>query len=175
MFKEVQDLSPDVTTAIGGINGKTGKKNPSSLEGYYLGKRVVEDSKKRTGKAYIYVFQTDKGSVGVWSKTDLDRKMNAAVVGAMTRITCTGTTPTSKGDMYKYKVELDTDNSIEVTGAETGDQENSFDSEQHSEGSTFQESEDDSGDTDNAGALELAAAERKAKVQALLNKGKSLK
>lgn len=117
-FKEVLDLNPDTVIALGGQNRKTGKANPTKVEGYYLGKRQVEDRKKKSGVSYIYVFQTEKGNVGVWGKTDLDRKMQSATPGAMLRATCIGTTPTPNGDMYKFKVEVDSDNTIEVTASE---------------------------------------------------------
>lgn len=113
-FKEVNDLSCDVTIALGGTSKKTGKANPTSITGYYLGSRTVEDKKKKSGISYIYALQTPKGNVGVWGKTDLDRKMAAVPTGAMIRVTQSGTTPTPNGDMYKFKVEVDQDNTIDV-------------------------------------------------------------
>lgn len=127
-FKEVQDLSTDTVVAMGGINKKTGKANPTKLEGYYLGKREVEDKKKKSGFSFIYAFQTGQGNIGVWGKTDLDRKMASASVGAMTRITQSGTTPTPNGDMYKFKVEIDLENTIEVLSSEVAASPNESDS-----------------------------------------------
>lgn len=113
-FKEVLDLSCDTTISLGGMNKKTGKANPTKIEGYYLGKKEVEDRKKKSGISYIYAFQTPKGNIGVWGKTDLDRKMLCAPTGAMLRVTQSGIVPTPNGDMYKYKVEVDVDNTIDV-------------------------------------------------------------
>lgn len=114
-FKEVSDLSTETTVSLGGINKKTGKANPKQIEGYFIGKKEVEDKKKKSGKSFIYVIQTPKGNVGVWGKTDLDRKMLAVTEGHMVRITQNKMVPTPNGEMYGYKVEQDSENSIQVS------------------------------------------------------------
>ncbi|CAM6004761.1 unnamed protein product [Sphagnum balticum] len=113
-FQEINGLDADTTVALGGTNRKTGKKNPEQIEGYYLGRREIADVKRKTGKSYIYIFQTATGNVGVWGKTDIDKKMVAATPGLMTRITFTGMRSTPNGEMYTYRVEADPDNTIEV-------------------------------------------------------------
>ncbi len=113
-FKELQTLDADNVIALGGKNKKTGKSNPSSVEGYYLGNRKVDSKKSKNGFAYIHFFQTPKGNVGVWGKTDLDRKLLGVEPGTMVRATFAGMKPTPNGDMYTYKVEQDTDERIEV-------------------------------------------------------------
>lgn len=177
-FKEIADLSPDTTIALGGTNKKTGKPNPTKVEGYYLGKRTVEDRKKKSGFSYIYVLQTVKGNVGVWGKTDLDRKMQDATVGNMLRITQSGVVPTPNGDMYKFKVEFDADNSIDVlpvgSSNETADG-------GYGEDTTGTEDDEDNGDNDGlddsnsyaASASGSTSAERAAKVAALLKGSKN--
>lgn len=115
-FKEVVSLECENTTALGGINKKTGRANPTKAEGYFLGSKEVESKKSKNGKAKIHVLQTSDGNLGVWGKTDLDRKMLTVAAGAMIRITQNGKTPTPNGDMYKYKVEVDTENTIDVGG-----------------------------------------------------------
>lgn len=170
-FREVNDLSTDVTISLGGTNKKTGKKNPTSIEGYYLGSRQVEDKKKKSGVSYIYVFQTAEGNVGVWGKTDLDRKMQSAPLGAMIRATHSGMRATPNGEMYTYKVEFDADNTVEVAGLEASfpNRESSFTADDGAgEESIIDE------DDDEAQSAAFAAAERAAKVAALL-KGKSNK
>lgn len=180
-FQEVNDLSTDNTIALGGTNKQTGRPNPTKIEGYYLGKRQVDSKKSKTGKAYIYVFQTPKGNVGVWGKTDLDRKMESAVPGHMLRVTQSGMASTPNGEMYKYKVEFDATNTIEVQSGPT----NSYaatDGDSYTEqgyGTSESEEEDDSAyggyDTPvskSASALNTSASERAAKVQALLSKNK---
>lgn len=123
-FKEISSLDADTTTALGGFNKKTGKSNPTKAEGYFLGSKVVDSAKSKTGTAKLHILQTPKGNVGVWGKTDLDRKMLAVAPGTMIRITQNGTVPTKGGnDMYKFKVEVDTENTIEVaTGQEDGEE-----------------------------------------------------
>jgi hypothetical protein len=172
-FKQVEDLNPDTVVSLGGSNRKTGKKNPDVIEGYYLGKRVVSDPKKKSGQSFIYVLRTAKGDKGVWGKTDMDRKMGSAVVGAMLRISHTGMATTPNGEMYKYKVEIDTDNTIEVTGAVSASEPNTDEgyAADISEIETYSD-EDTSEDEDQAQQLALAAAERKAKTLALLNRNK---
>ena len=185
-FKEVTDLNADVTTAIGGVNKKTGKKNPNTVEGYYLGSRKVESRKSKTGFASLHILQTAKGNLGVWGKTDLDRKMSTATIGAMLRITNTGTVPTPNGEMYKYKVEMDLENTIEVS-APVSD-ESSDGGAEYSSSNEESYSSDDDGGMDSVEEAEqeeesyeappvrnqaaaLSAAERKAKVQSLLKGG----
>lgn len=183
-FKEVQSLEADVTIALGGRNKKTGKDNPKSVEGYYLGKREVASAKSRNGKASIYYFQTSKGNVGVWGKTDLDRKMGSVTPGNMTRITQSGTRPTPNGDMYTYKVEQDTENSIEVSlleasvGASAGGSSDDNDEVEGYAGdynstSDEDESEETSyGATGTTGTSGLAASARSTRIQELLANGK---
>lgn len=180
-FKEVQDLATDTVVSLGGINKKTGKKNPTSVEGYFLGKRKVEDRKKKSGFSYIYVFQTANGNIGVWGKTDLDRKMEAVLPGVMTRATFSNMRPTPNGEMYVFKVEVDADNSIEVLSGEGLESENSY---TDAEPTTEDNAEEDAelfeaptrqtlpkGNTNVALATSSTdAAARQAKVQALLKK-----
>lgn len=114
-FKPVIDLDCENTTALGGVNRKTGKANPKQVEGYYVGRKEVDSPKAKSGKCFLYILQTEKGNLGIWGKTDLDRKMNSATIGASTRITQSGMSPTKNGDMYKFTVEVDLDNTIEVS------------------------------------------------------------
>ena len=115
-FKKVQDLGCDKAISIGGLNKKTGKKNPTQLEGYFLGSRDIDNKLSATGKAKLHVFQTQNGTVGVFGKTDLDIKMATVTPGVMTRVTANGEVPTNKGNpMKKYLVETDEEQTIEVS------------------------------------------------------------
>lgn len=121
-FKEIQSLDADTTISLGGFNKKTRTDNPTQIEGYYLGSRTVPSQKSKTGTAYLHVFQTADGNVGVWGKTDLDRKMTALAdkLGVMVRVTQKGTKPTKGGnDMYMFRVEVDVENFIEVSAPPT--------------------------------------------------------
>lgn len=170
-FREVQDLSADLTISLGGTNRKTGKKNPTRVEGYYLGKREVNDTKKKSGKSYIYFFQTPNGNIGVWGKTDMDRKMSAVTIGAMTFIEFDKMQPTPNGDMYKYKVGVDLDNTIEVDTLPAGNT--------SAEPEGFTADSDLGGDEvegeETTAVVTAQALERKRKLEALLgaSKGKT--
>jgi hypothetical protein len=181
-FKEVTSLDADTVVSVGGRDKKTGKANPTSVEGYYLGFRTVENKK---GEGKIHIFQTAKGNLGVWGKTDSDRKLSGIALGTMTRLSFKGMKPTPNGDMYAYVVEVDTDNTIEVadlsagagneTGIETGGYDDGGDEDL---GEETAEEYTDGADEDAAQEAALAAAakvaaERKAKVQALLKNKKA--
>lgn len=112
-FTEVQELDCEVTTALGGRNRTSGKANPIKIEGYFLGSKVVQSAKSPGGEAKLHIFKTEKGNIGVWGKTDLDRKLAGVEGGTMVRVTHTGMTKTPRGEMYKYKVELDKANTLE--------------------------------------------------------------
>lgn len=117
-FTEVADLDCSVTTALGGTDKKTAKANPTCIEGYYIGTRQVVSPKSKTGFASLHVLQTQKGNVGVWGKTNLDQKMLAAKPGQMIRATFVGMVPTKNNPMYKYKLEIDANNTIDVASVE---------------------------------------------------------
>ena len=171
-YKQIQAVDADTTTAVGGKNKKTGKTNPTSVEGYYLGKKEVDSPKSKTGKAFLYILQTPKGNLGVWGKTDMDKKMKQVTPGNMIRITHSGMQATPNGEMYKYTVEQDDTNTIEVAASEapeqSDDNEPSFDQEE----SFDTASSADLDEEDDRQAQALAAAERKAKIMAQLNKPK---
>ncbi len=176
-FKQLQSLDAETTISLGGYNKKAKKENPTSIEGYYLGNKQVEDSKNADKKNTIYYLKTAKGNVAVWGKTDMDRKMSGAKVGVMTRITHTGMKPTKNGEMYVYSVEVDADNTIEVEpngavrSASYNDDEPSFNASEELD--EEQESNDDEEERQQTAAL--AAAERKAKLDALLKKPSTIK
>lgn len=175
-FKQVTDLDAENTVSIGGVNRKTGKQNPTSVEGYYLGSREVDSKKSKTGKCSIYYFQTPKGNLAVWGKTDMDRKMSGVIAGTMTRVSFDKMVPTPNGEMYKYKVEFDPDNTIEVTTLSSGAGNDEGSTEDTSTDTTLDS--DDTTDEDAEQQLALANLERQAaqkRVQDLLNKNKGAK
>jgi hypothetical protein len=116
-FKKRLDLDCDSesTISLGGTNRMTGKKNPTSAEGYYLGFKQIEDQKKKSGFSKIHIFNTPKGNVGVWGKTDSDSKLTGIAPGTMTRITFDKMLKTANGEMYKYVVETDEDDVLAVS------------------------------------------------------------
>lgn len=176
-FTEVSSLDADVTIALGGKNKKTGKSNPKSIEGYYLGTRKVESKKGKNGLASLHFIQTSEGNVGVWGKTDLDRKLASVTPGTMIRATHTGMQATPNGEMYKYKVEVDSDNTIDVAGLQvsedSGDEGYEESEDKEDDADNFESSEDTE---DEEESVPLVASkqkqDRKALVQSLL-KGKN--
>lgn len=180
-FKKVVDLNPDRTISLGGFNKKTKKDNPTEAEGYYLGNKTIPDTKKPNGLTYIYAFQTKSGVLGVWGKTDLDRKMQGVPLGTMVRIKQNGMQATKNGEMYKFEVAYDPDNTIEVDtpsgyavaggvvagdSAENGDEEDADFAEIES---SFEEEE-----AYSPPSRVVASASNKEKVAALLSgKGKN--
>lgn len=162
-FKEVASLDADVTISIGKLDRKTGKQGPKSAEGYYLGSRTVQNKR---GESKLHFLQTEKGNVGVWGTTDMNRKLSQVVPGTMVRITSNGTKPTPNGDMYMYRVELDETNTIEADSSFTsGDNESTEDAPQYEENFPVEE--------DNSAELLAAELEKKKKVQAILNRNKT--
>lgn len=179
-FKEVLDLDCDATTAIGGRNKKTGKTNPNQIEGYFIGTKQTPNKLSKSGFSCLHIFQTEAGRVGVWGKTDLDRKMKAVVAGAMTRISANGTIPTKFGDMAKFKVEVDASNSIEVDSSLLANNSADSSSEEYPASDESVDAEEEPVDevpppraTKPVRAAETPSAERQAKVQALLNAGRT--
>jgi hypothetical protein len=147
-YQEVTSLDCDNAVQLGGKDRKTGKANPTRIEGYYIGSRDVASPKSKTGFSKLHVFQTAKGNEGVWGKTDLDRKLASAALGVMTRVTYTGMKETKNNPMYVYKVEVDAENSIDVGTA----------SEPHSFGNEAETEYDDAEEVD-AGEEEAALDE----------------
>lgn len=183
-FKEVQTLDADVTISIGGKNKKTGKANPTKAEGYFLGTRQVKSPKAKNGLAALHFFSTPKGNLGVWGKTDMDRKLATATPGMMVRVSFEKMVPTPNGDMYKYKVEVDETNTIEVAAPEeapsyeaSGDDDDTESYSSSDEEDAGEETNDEDGsdyEAEEAAAnAALAALERKKKVQELMGKGKT--
>lgn len=159
-FKTVVSLDCDKAISLGGEDRKTRKANPTSIEGYYVGSRKVESAKSKTGFCLLHVFQTSGGLTGVWGKTDLDRKLSSVSPGIMTRASFVGMKETKNNPMYLYKVEIDADNSIDVSGV--GASEEGATAEDADAGyDTEEESEDDEAPADEV-APARAQAPRKA-------------
>ena len=179
-FQEAQDLGCETTIRLGGTDKKTGKSNPKSAEGFYVGSRRVTT---KFGPSWVHVLQTSKGNVGIWGKTDLDSKLLAITKGTMVRLTYTHSVPSNKGnDLMKYKVEFDKDNTIEVSdAAATEDSGSSEDGDYaDNDGETDEPLEEESAPDEQPvsrphppkAAAKVPNAAQQARVQALLNGGK---
>jgi hypothetical protein len=177
-FKQVNSLDADVTVSLGKKDKKTGKPFPKTAEGYYLGSREV---KTNLGPSTLHFLQTPKGNLGVWGGTDMNKKLGTVAPGTMVRITAAGQRPTPRGAMNVFKVEEDQNNTITVNVSASQPAAESDDAGYGAEddgGSYGGSDEDDGGGTEDytapasqgGGTPALSAAERKAKVDALLNK-----
>lgn len=178
-FQSVNSLEADVTYALGKKDKTTGKTAPNSVEGYYLGSRTTPGTKY--GDSVLHIFQTSKGNVGVWGKTDMNRKLGAVKPGTMTRVSANGTKSTPKGDMNVFKVEVDNEQSIEVSLGEApaNNVHNSNEPEDYAEAAAndgYGDTDDDSDDTafepEFVQARTASAQANADKVKALLNRNK---
>lgn len=170
-FKEVLSLDCDNAIKLGGTDRKTGKAHETSIEGYYLGFRQVESSKAKSGFTKLHVFQIPKGTIGVWGRTDLDRKLSTASLGVMTRVTYTGMKETKNNPMYMYKVEVDSDNAIDAGALEAQNASIGEDADEETDPSDEEEALDEVPTTraiPPKRVAEAPSAERQAKVRALL-------
>ncbi len=175
-YEKVSDLSTDTVVKLGGLNSKTGKPNPTTIEGYFLGSREV---KSETGISVIHIFQTPKGNEGIWGTADINNKLAQLTPGTMTLVNYKEKRKLAGGKTkHVYDVMFDKENTIEVVTpkSQTFAQPNSDADEeyvnQHT-GSAVETLEEDNSQDEEVVALEAAsAAARKAKVQALLNKNR---
>lgn len=186
-FEKINSLDSDVSINLGGVNKKTGKPNPKTVEGYYLGTKTGIPNKFNAEKPdCLHILQTPKGNVGVWGKSHLNPQMSKAIPGCMVRISFTGTRPSKKGnDQLLFTVEQDTNNSINVESLATSEDTGYSASEEYSEGTNAEGSDDSVGEVfgslqeglDNPyippvapkAAAKAPDAARQAKVAALLN------
>lgn len=166
--------------------GKEGQ--PNSIEGYFLGTKDTPDTGHGPGK--LHIFQTAKGYTGVWGKTRLNNLLTNELVGQMVRATFTGMIqPSKKGrsPSYGFKVEHDPGNKISTAGVNvnaTGveDAADEGDGGGDGYGSTAEYSSyEDEGDLADEivpprptapKAPASTDADRKARMQALLNRTK---
>lgn len=175
-FKKVSTLDADVTITIGGEDKKTKKKNPTSVEGFYLGTRTVATNSKFGGDSTLYFFQTEKGNVGVWGKTDLNKKMSAAKPGQMTRIEYNGMKPMPKGDMHVYAVFQDSEVTIDVSELQESNDNVSDSTKESYTSYEYGDADEDDAEVDDTSAAAVqqeSAAARKAKVQELVNRNRT--
>ncbi len=172
-YEQVADLSADTVVKLGGVSNKTQKPNPTKMEGYYLGSRGVQT---QNGPALIHVFQTPKGNVGIWGTKDVNDKLGSVFPGTMALVEYTGKRQLAGGkSLHTYKVSQDKENCIEVA-TNTATPTTEADADEAYAASTTNSYDEDDGADDAAQIAALAAAERKAKLEALLKKGnKSVK
>lgn len=177
-FKEKVIVECEKTIALGGFNKKLKKDNPIQIEGYFLGSKTVDSPKSKGGKAKLHVLLTAEGNVGVWGKTDLDRKLSSVNPGNMVRLTHDGMVPTKNGEMYRYKVEVDEDNTVAVEAIAPASSD--YGSNEDYEESSLESAEEDESEVSSYSAaprapsrpLATPSAEKQNAVRDLLRKNK---
>lgn len=181
-FKDYSSPRVDKWVTIGGRN-RNGDLNPAEVEGYYLGKTEGPDNFNEGKTKTTYLIRTPEGIFGVNGSSNLNRKMgeaetNLAIEGGATgsaiKITFTGTSPSKKGAPTKlFTVQFDSEDRIDAGAVLSAASENGM----SDEGSD--DSDDDNNDLDSALESEApapraaASASNKARVDALLSKGKT--
>lgn len=168
-FKTLVSLDTDKVIGIDGkIDKKTRVKNPTSIEGYFLGSKKIDSPKDKRGFSYIHIFQTPEGNTGVWGKTDLDYKMKQVTAGTMVRASFDRMLATKNGDMYKFRVQVDEDNTVDVSGLSEGNQGVSADNASEVEDYEAEEVDDEDTYTPPVEVARAATQASNAKVKELL-------
>lgn len=160
-YERVVDLSTDKVFALG-----EGKDKLSEIEGYYLGSRQVTTS---NGPSLIHVFQTAKGNVGVWGTKKLNDNLTPPAMGNMMLVIYKGKVKIAGGKtQHTYEFNIDRDQRIDVPRLTVGAV--PTESEEYGNNGEARQEEDEGVSEDMQQQLALAAAERQAKVQALLKR-----
>jgi hypothetical protein len=164
-YEKLVDLGTELVTALGGSDNKTGKANPMSIEGYYLGSKNVQTT---NGPSVIHVFQTAKGNQGVWGTKKLNDNLTSKVTGKMTLVEYTGKVKIAGGKtQHTYNIMVDKTNVIEVPDLQAG---SSDAGPQNFDGDNFDQDTNDY--QSNSSAALTQANDLQAKVAALRAKGK---
>lgn len=174
-FTEVISLEADVTYSLGKLNKKTGKKDPSSVEGYYIGKREVDT---KLGKSLIHFFKTKTGNVAVWGSTNLNHKLAGIGIGTMTKVDFVGMKPTPRGEMRSFKVAQDKANFIEVAveySEPSLDEDGNEDDNGYSNNGTEEDADPEDEESEESPLAASSTQPRRQTVQELLNSRKAKK
>lgn len=176
-YQKKSNLSTETTVQLGGVNKKTNKPNPISIEGYYLGAKNINGT---YGPGKLHIFQTLSGNVGLYGKTNSDRLLSSEHVGQMCKLVFTGMGKAQKGrnPSYNYELFFDVDNTVAVSSEAVqsfGDSEESPE-ESDAEGYLQEEEAEEAVDEVTPArpvmprrAATTPSPEARAKVQALLN------
>lgn len=171
-FKKKPSLDVDNVFKLGGVD-KKGKACPKQIEGFYVGSRTVEGDQ---GTSTIHVFQTAKGKLGIWGSKTLNTTLSADDIGYMVRVTYLGKKKLTKGrTQHMYDIEIDEDQRSEEAASDESEDEGLEASDESEDSEDTEDEEEVESEEDEEPAPALAAssaAERKAKVQALVNKRK---
>lgn len=173
-YEILDDIRPVV---LGGVDKKTGKKNPTQLEGYYLRVESRPNRFNPEKPQNFYVFQTAEGQVGIYGKAGIDREMKKATLGVMTLVKDTGQVlDTGKGNPMKvFQIAqdkaniLDADTLAASNVAPQSDEDYVSESEDSDDGEAIEEAPPARPVAPKV-PLKAPSAERQAALQALLSK-----
>jgi len=163
------DLVAENTIQLGGLNKKTGKPNPVSVTGYYLGAReVVTDY--GTGK--LHIFLTSEGQTGVWGKSHSNRLLTADLVGQKVELKFTGMGKPQKGKAAPFTFVLNHDPEDTVSVGSIAPVSTDEQEPDYSETEDFNEVEEDevTFTPSSRGSASTPTQQQVDKVQALLGK-----
>ena len=127
-FQDFSNPRPEKWVTLGGRNKETGKLNPTSAKGYYLGSFESQNKFNKDKKNVNLVLMTPQGLLGLTAPSHLVKKMkenetnlakrNVDVRGLMVEISFVGEQDVGKGNPMKlFKVGFDPENrgSAELT------------------------------------------------------------
>ncbi len=116
-LKQKLDVSLGTLIKLGGIDKTTGKANPTSVEGYFLGTKELTT---KAGPAKAHIFKTATGNKFMFGKTNSIRLLTSDLVGQMVELKFTGMGKATAGKnaAYEFVVFHDEDNVIDGIEAE---------------------------------------------------------
>lgn len=181
--KMAYEVLDDVTSVkLGGTDKKTGKKNPTQLEGYYLRKETRPNKFNPEKPQNFYVFMTSSGQIGTYSTAGIDREMKKATIGVMTLLKDTGEVlDTGKGNpMRVFQVAQDKSNVLDAESLASSNIVPEEDYEGQQDELSEIDAEDDEAVEEMPAPRPVApkvpaktpSSEQQAKIQALLNKNR---
>lgn len=159
-YEKVTDLSTDTVFALGNEKDKL-----PEIEGFYLGARKVNTA---NGESFIHVFQTSKGNVGIWGTKKLNDNLTTDSIGSMMLVVYKNKVKIAGGKtQHTYEFNIDREQTITVPKLSAGSAVNV------AQDVDAPDQDDSANDDDQQQALLMQAAERKAKVEALLRGSKN--
>lgn len=121
-----EKVSSVATVKLSGVNKLTGKKNPTTLEGYYVRWEPRPNSFNPDKPQKFYVFLTSEGEVGVYGTAGIDFEMKKCKIGQMTKLVNTGKEkpsklgqPTKIYEAYQDKANTITQEEIDLLNPES--------------------------------------------------------
>lgn len=172
-----EELGSVDTVSLGGSDTKTGKANPTQIEGYLVSVEQRPNKFNPSKPQNFYIFKTKSGLKGVFAKAGIDSVLKGAQLGAMTKLISTGETKdTGKGfPMKVFKAYQDKTNTVDTglyaAAASNDDESEDTGNEEYDSSSESDESQEEAPParpTKPAQAAKSPTAESIARMQAAL-------